>query len=483
MPREIFDIGSVGAQIGKQILGGRAAYEDAYTKMGQALAAQSAQQAQARLHTLQGDDIVAANEARKPANLTRIAANLAGLTDPQGDAMHTYISSGSWGKSPEALPNDFIGPPQSVPLPKPEWATPEVMNRVGQYLGAMRASGALTGKTDFSNLVQGLKGVWDQGLTDRALAGQLPTDSVRSLNALEAAKKGGLYNFNEFGTGDQATGGVSFNHPYLKKNEAEIKAKDAAALASRGSAANAFANADLHRAQIPLAQANVELARMKRDEFAGRAERPKPPNAWRWKEDGSAMERIPGGPADEKFKAAKAKDTTKLAYLESTMDRLANAARELRDHPGLPGITGAQGAFKNFPWSKAADAEGLRYTLTSKIGVGALQDMRNNNPSGAALSNVSDADMELLKNNIAAVRNAQSTKQMKENLNMIIDFAESAKKRGRAEFTMLYGDGAQQQPADAVRLLNEARNAIANKADRNAVAQRLRSLGIDPSGL
>ena len=66
---------------------------------------------------------------------------------------------------------------------------------------------------------------------------------------------------------------------------------------------------------------------------------------------------------------------------------------------------------------------------------------------------------------------------------MIIDFAESAKKRGRAEFTMLYGDGAQQQPADAVRLLNEARNAIANKADRNAVAQRLRSLGIDPSGL
>ena len=247
MPREIFDIGSIGTQIGKQILGGQAAYEDAYTKMGQALAAQAAQQAQARLHTLQGDDIVAANEARKPANMTRIAANLAGLTDPQGDAMHTYISSGSWGKSPEALPNDFIGPPQSVPLPKPEWATPEVMNRVGQYLGAMRASGALTGKTDFSNLVQGLKGVWDQGLTDRALAGQLPTDSVRSLNALEAAKKGGLYNFHEFGAGDQATGGVSFNQPYLKKNEAEIKAKDA--------------NADLHRAQIPLAQANADLAR------------------------------------------------------------------------------------------------------------------------------------------------------------------------------------------------------------------------------
>lgn len=261
MPREIFDIGSIGTQIGKQILGGQAAYEDAYTKMGQALAAQAAQQAQARLHTLQGDDIVAANEARKPANLTRIAANLAGLTDPQGDAMHSFISSGSWGKAPEALPSDFIGPPQTLPLPKPEWATPDVMNRVGQYVGALRTSGALPGKTDFSNLVQGLKGVWDQGMTDRALAGQLPIESIRNLNALDAAKKGSLYNFHEFGTGDQATGGVSFNQPYLKKNDAEIKAKDAAALASRGSAANAFANADLHRAQIPLAQANTDLAR------------------------------------------------------------------------------------------------------------------------------------------------------------------------------------------------------------------------------
>lgn len=470
MPRELLDLGAIGANIGKQMMGGQAAYQQAYTKMGQLLAQQGAQQAQANLHNEQALELRRQADARKPESVSRMGANLAGLTDTQGDELHGYFTRGNWGMNPAR--EDEAQQMTLAPTPKsaPDWATPDVLSRAGQYRAALSAQGALTGKTDFNNLIQGLKGIWDQQQIDQAMAGKISPDAMRGLGVLEAARKGNVYDSHEYGTLDRITGATTFHQPYLDKNAAAISAQRAAA----GSSA---ASAELHRAQAANERANT----------AGGG---KPPPGYRWKADGT-MEAIPGGPADQKIQGQFNQDTAALQGSISAFDRLAIAANEALQHPGLKGVTGVQGAFPNVPGSAAADAQAKLNTLKSQVAFGVLQDMRNNSKTGGALGAVSDAEGRRLEANLAALENAQSMDQMRESLKKIVEYAGVAKDRVRDAYNIKHsaraGNGQEQPQAaasvDRMTALRDARAAIASGADRAAVIQRLKQMGINSAGL
>lgn len=179
----------------------------------------------------------------------------------------------------------------------------------------------------------------------------------------------------------------------------------------------------------------AEQRRLSAADRAALAGAGKVPPGYRQTPDGN-LQAIPGGPADTKLQGALNQDTATLQGSTNSMDRLATAANEALNHPGLQGITGLRGAIPNIPGSAAADAQAKLSTLKSQVGFGVLQDMRNNSKTGGALGSVSDAEGKRLEANLAALENAQSTDQMKDSLRKIIQYTGEAKDRLRNAFNM-----------------------------------------------
>lgn len=171
----------------------------------------------------------------------------------------------------------------------------------------------------------------------------------------------------------------------------------------------------------------------------------KAPAGYRHTKEGN-LEVIPGGPADVKAQQAMDKDTFVLASSVDSMDRLALAANEALNHPGLAGIAGIRGAIPNIPGSQAANAAATLEALKSQVAFSVLQEMRNNSKTGGALGAVSDKEMALLQANLAALQKSQSVEQLRSNLQKIIDYTDQAKGRFEGAFEMKYGGKQEQQP-------------------------------------
>ena len=154
------------------------------------------------------------------------------------------------------------------------------------------------------------------------------------------------------------------------------------------------------------------------------------------------LQAIPGGPADTKLQGVMNQDTAILSSSTSSMDRLATAANEALNHPGLAGTAGLRGAIPNIPGTSAADAAALLNTLKSQVAFGVLQDMRNNSKTGGALGNVSDAEGKRLEANLAALEKSQSVDQLRNSLKKIVDYTQSAKDRLREAFNMKHSGKA-----------------------------------------
>lgn len=236
------DFASIGSNLGKQMMSAAAAKDAAWLDTTKKLADIDMLQGRAENFRAQAEEAKRIAEAQKPENVTRLAAGFAGLTDDKAPALHDYMTKGDWGMNP-AMPDD-VRQMTIAPTPKaaPDWATPDAINRAGQYRTALAAQGGLTGKTDFNNLIGGMKGIWEQQQIDDAKTGRFSPQMARGLNTLEAAKKGSLYDASEYGVFDNSTGTQSFNQPYLDKNASMIAENNA-------QAASAYANAGHSKAQ------------------------------------------------------------------------------------------------------------------------------------------------------------------------------------------------------------------------------------------
>lgn len=187
----------------------------------------------------------------------------------------------------------------------------------------------------------------------------------------------------------------------------------------------------------------------------------KTPSGYRQTQDGN-LQAIPGGPADLKLQGAFNQDTGALNSSMGAMDRLAIAANEAMNHPGLAGTAGLRGMIPNVPGTDAADAAALLNTLKSQVAFGVLQDMRNNSKTGGALGSVSDAEGKRLEANLAALEKSQSVDQLKKNLQKIVDYTQQAKDRLRGAYNMKHSNisksapPASAKPADDIRAQADA---------------------------
>jgi hypothetical protein len=240
------------AQLGSQMFQGANMREAGYQKAALSQAQRGAFEGHANLYNAQAQKAQAEAQQvaqraafQSPEGISQLAANFAGLNEPQANEMRNYMRQGNWGVTPgAALPPEQEGPPMpDMPNKAPAWHTTEVQSKynLGRLAGVANLSG--TGNTDGVKLLESLLG---EGRNLDAMR----TKDFASLNGLTAANKGTLFDFQEFGTGDQSTGRVAFNQPYLAKNQSEVGKNNAASANSYASAGEHKAGAELKRSKI-----------------------------------------------------------------------------------------------------------------------------------------------------------------------------------------------------------------------------------------
>jgi GH24 family phage-related lysozyme (muramidase) len=143
-----------------------------------------------------------------------------------------------------------------------------------------------------------------------------------------------------------------------------------------------------------------------------RGDKPPPPAGQRYTPDGR-LEDIPGSP---QARAQTERRTSQVAAA-NVVTRDIDRVLERLDTAVLP-VTGfgATTMAALVGGSPAADVKRLRDSLEANIAFNKLNELRQQSPTGGALGNVSDKDMELLKAVVGSLSQDQSPRQFRENL-------------------------------------------------------------------
>lgn len=184
---------------------------------------------------------------------------------------------------------------------------------------------------------------------------------------------------------------------------------------------------------------------LKRQEFSFRQSKaggleglPKPAPGYRWNDDGSAQELIPGGPAFTKMKTTAMKESKLLDSAKNEYGNILNVIDQLigsedgkiKPHAGLGTGTGMTGVgVRRIPGTDARDLQAKLSTLEAKTAFGSLQKMRAESPTGGALGQVAVKELELLKNSIAPIDPTVSKEDFVKNLKDLRDKVKGSEKR------------------------------------------------------
>lgn len=133
-----------------------------------------------------------------------------------------------------------------------------------------------------------------------------------------------------------------------------------------------------------------------------------------------------------KAKASAIAQFDKMSEMEKTID---NAIYQTNKY------TAGMGSLLNpVPGTPAADLKATLSTISADAAFGALQNMRDNSPTGGALGSTSEVELELLQNSLAALSQSQSPQQLKENLQNYKRIRQRALQRVAQAYEDTYGE-------------------------------------------
>lgn len=266
MPSQALRIGQLFANVGRQALGGQSAFDQGQNAMAKTLMEQEmmgartrASDAQAGYNTARTDEIKRRARYQTPEYGNKVAATLAGLTDPQAAELETYQKQGNWGMTPGySLPDELAGPrTPDTPIAAPAWATPETLQRFNQVRGAHMAALGATGDTNGEQIAKALEIFAKRGDVDRTIVN--PGNAGNVGQAYAAVEGKPLFHQGANGTMQLFTGQEQLNDVGRSAAKENI-AKAAQAYAA---ANNQNATAKLHEAQIPEVQSRIDLNKSK----------------------------------------------------------------------------------------------------------------------------------------------------------------------------------------------------------------------------
>ena len=131
---------------------------------------------------------------------------------------------------------------------------------------------------------------------------------------------------------------------------------------------------------------------------------------------------------------------SKMAFESATHDigTLIRDLEELRSHPGLASITGGiEGRLPSFR-ERSTGAQALLDRVLSKGQLRSLTQLRENSPTGGALGNVSNQDLQVLRDAFAAFNQSQGAEDFKRRIDQTINDLRFTDQRLRAAFEEEY---------------------------------------------
>jgi len=146
----------------------------------------------------------------------------------------------------------------------------------------------------------------------------------------------------------------------------------------------------------------------------------------------------------QKREAAYPQATSAIKSFESKSDSFVADIEKLRDHPGLPEITGFAAGRLPGVTANGRAAQALYDKIVAKGGFQALQDLRDASKTGGALGNVSNQEGKQLTASFAAIDRKQDVKDVREALNQAIGDIQGSKTRLREAYDMTYAYKAEQ---------------------------------------
>jgi hypothetical protein len=146
----------------------------------------------------------------------------------------------------------------------------------------------------------------------------------------------------------------------------------------------------------------------------------------------------------QKREASFPQATSAIKSFETKSDSFVKDIEKLRDHPGLPEITGfAAGRLPGITANGRA-AQALYDKIVAKGGFQALQDLRDASKTGGALGNVSNQEGKQLTASFGAIDRRQDVKDVQEALNQAIGDIQGSKTRLKEAYDMTYSYKAEQ---------------------------------------
>jgi hypothetical protein len=158
------------------------------------------------------------------------------------------------------------------------------------------------------------------------------------------------------------------------------------------------------------------------------------------------LEAIPGGPttttlAPKEIQAREAKypmATQAVKTVESKADKLITDIETLKNHPGLPSITGTVYGRTPSVTSEGRAAQALYDSIVARGGFQELAAMRAASPTGGALGNVSNQEGQQLKDAFGTLNRTQDAADLRKQLGRVADDVRGAKQRVREAYDMTY---------------------------------------------
>ena len=158
-----------------------------------------------------------------------------------------------------------------------------------------------------------------------------------------------------------------------------------------------------------------------------------------------ALEPVPGGPADRKLAEAAEKQAGRDEAKEqraSIVSTHADAIRKTMDESRLP-VTGMGGSLlANLPGTDAHDMQQRLSTIKALVGFDQLNQMREQSPTGGALGNVTERELNFLQSVIGSLEQSQSKDQFLQNLQLVEDAFNRVVHGGEDAGTPQGGSGA-----------------------------------------
>jgi hypothetical protein len=172
--------------------------------------------------------------------------------------------------------------------------------------------------------------------------------------------------------------------------------------------------------------------------------------------------------AAEELKAEKVKMKPKAtASYKATMAKTENVSNKIQST--IPNVGAWTSGFigdtaKHISGTPAADLAANLKTIKANLGFEALQEMRNNSPTGGALGSIAVQELEALQATWQNLEQSQSPEQLKENLMQLDKDVAASRERIKAAFEKDYGEGAETPDVEAKRArLEELRKRKASQ--------------------